>query len=181
MAQSLRDVRTALIAKGRQGQNHTLHTQVKARGSGQALTEAGARSGLSVPPVPRSGPGFWGSVRQGQPGQHPPALPSWQSRYRSAEAPALLLPDSPCIQLSRLGATSQGQQGPTALSDFFSQRKDVSEANPSLGWTHECWDGEEADLCPDKPRCYPSVPQNTKEKKRNKQTTFFLLHSNTLK
>ena len=41
-------MRTVLIDKGRQVQNHRLHPQVKAHRSGQALMEAGPRGGLSV-------------------------------------------------------------------------------------------------------------------------------------
>lgn len=177
-------MRTVLIAKGRQVQNHTLHPQVKAHRSGRALVEAGPRGGLSVTPVPRSGPGLWGSIRQRQPGHHTRALPSWQSRHGSAEAPPLCS----CLTVHAFSSPGSGlparaSRGQQRAPTFSLKEKMFQKRAPPWGGLTSVGDGEEADLGPDNqaPLLSFHAPECEHLKRKTKKITFFLLHSNTLK
>lgn len=139
MTQRLRVARIILIAKGKQIQNQTFHTQAKAHRSRLALIVAGGLAGLSFHACPLAEVQGFGAVldSDSQVTMHQPCPPS-KADTCLWKGPVLLLPDIPWIQPSRLGTTSQGQQGPIALSNFFSERKGVSE-NLSPWGSRECW------------------------------------------
>lgn len=154
---------------GSKPHNHTLHTQVKAHRSGQALPEAGACGGLSVTPVPCSRPGLWDSIRQGQPGQHALARSPGKADTGLQRCPTLLLPDSHAFSSPDSGLPARASRGQQRSLTFSLKEKMFQKRAPPWGGLTSVGDGEEADLCPDNqaPLLSFSAPEHERKKKKH--------------